>query len=257
MIGAIAGDIIGSIYEGRPVKTKSFALFSAKSTFTDDTVLTVAVADALLTGKSYKEVLYTYSRAHPNRGFGGNFRKWFASANPQPYYSFGNGSAMRVSPVGWVFNSPEDTLKAAANSAAVTHNHPEGIKGAQATALAVFLSRSNYSKAQIKAELEKRFRYNLKRSLSEIRPGYSFEVSCQKSVPEAIIAFLEGTGYEDTVRNAVSLGGDADTQACIAGAVAEAYYGGVPDAIRKTAEKALPDRFLQVIHEFYDQYINA
>jgi ADP-ribosylglycohydrolase len=213
MIGAIAGDIIGSVHEFHPIKTKTFSLFGNGNTFTDDTVLTVAVADAILTGWDYGVVIAEYAERYPKAGYGGSFRQWVRSWDRKPYGSFGNGSAMRVSPVGWAFDNVRDVLREARRSAEVTHNHPEGIKGAQATALAVFLARTGTSKAKIKAEIQKRFGYDLNRTLDQIRPDYEFDVTCQGSAPEAIIAFLESDSYEDAVRNAVSLGGDADTQA--------------------------------------------
>lgn len=224
MLGAIAGDIIGSVYEGNNIKTKDFSLFQPFSTFTDDTVLTVAVADVLMINGNYAQTFKRYFRDYPDRGYGGSFYMWARSDRILPYNSFGNGSAMRVSPVGWAFDSLEETLQEAERSAAVTHNHLEGIKGAQATATAIYLARHRKSKEEIKFYISNNFGYNLNRTLKEIRPSYNFDVTCQGSVPESIIAFLESESYEDCLRNAVSLGGDSDTIASIAGGIAEAFY---------------------------------
>ncbi len=239
MLGAIAGDIIGSVYEHQPVKTTEFALFAPGCRFTDDTVLTVAIADCLLTGKSYARTLEDYYYRYPNAGFGARFDAWARSHEHKPYNSWGNGSAMRVSPVGWGFSDLQQVLDEAKKSAEITHDHPEGIKGAQATAAAIFLARTGNSKADIKRGIETAFGYDLSRTLAEIRPTYSFDISCQGTVPQAITAFLESTGYEDAVRNAISLGGDSDTLACITGGIAEAFYGGVPDFIASRVMKIL------------------
>jgi ADP-ribosylglycohydrolase len=250
MIGAIAGDIIGSVYEHRPIKTRDFPLFAPGCTFTDDTVLTVAVADAILSGGSYRDAIRQLGRRYPDAGYGGSFRRWLFAANPHPYNSWGNGAAMRVSPVGFAFASEVEVLRQAQLTAEVTHNHPEGIKGAQATALAVFLARTGHGKEAIRGRIAERFDYDLRRTVAAIRPGYGFDISCQGSVPEALIAFLDGESYEEAVRNAVSLGGDSDTLACIAGGVAEAFYGGVPDDIRTRAEALLPPDLLGITREF-------
>lgn len=234
MLGAIAGDIIGSVYEGRGMKTRDFALFSRGCTFTDDTVLTAAVADAILTGADYIDKFHEYFHKYPHAGFGGSFMQWAAQRLRSPYYSFGNGSAMRVSPVGFAFDDLETVLAEAEKSAAVTHNHPEGIKGAQAAAAGVFLARTGAGKDQIREFVTDRFSYDLETPLAEIRRTYRFDVSCQGSVPQSIIAFLEARTWEDAVRNAVSLGGDADTMAAIAGAVAEAFFGMPEDVASKT-----------------------
>lgn len=227
MVGAIAGDIIGSEYEAHPIKTKDFPLFHPRCRFTDDSVLTIAVAEAILTDGDYRRSVWELGRRYPHAGYGGDFRRWLSSSSPEPYNSWGNGSAMRVSPVGWAFNSVDEVLSEAARSAEISHNHPEGIKGAQATALAVFLARTTRDKELIKEEIADRFGYDLNRTVDSIRPSYSFDVSCQGTVPEAIIAFLDAKDYEDAIRNAISLGGDSDTLGCITGAVAEAYYGPV------------------------------
>ncbi len=253
MLGAIAGDVIGSVYERYTIKTTDFPLFQPACTFTDDTVLTVATADAILNHLDYAAAYKDYGRRYPHAGYGGTFIRWIFSQDMQPYNSWGNGSAMRVSPVGWAFDAVERVLAEAKKSAAVTHNHPEGIKGAQATALAVFLARTGQSKETIKAEIEDRFAYNLSRSLDEIRPGYHFDVSCQGSVPEAIIAFLEAGNVEDAIRNAISLGGDSDTLACIAGGIAHAYYGSIPEPISTEVRRRLPDEFLTIIDQFNER----
>ncbi len=254
MLGAIAGDVVGSVYEGRPVKRTDFPLLAPGSRFTDDTVLSVAVADVLLHGGDYSRTFKAYFRRYADRGFGGTFALWAASDVTGPYGSYGNGSAMRVSPVGWARVSLEAVLAEAGASAAVTHDHAEGIKGAQATAAAVFLARSGEHKSAIREYVQSQFGYDLDRRLAVIRPGYGFDVSCQGSVPEAIIAFLESDSFEDAVRNAVSLGGDSDTQACIAGGVAEAFYGGVPEAIRSAVMDRLDSDLLSVVREFCQQF---
>jgi ADP-ribosylglycohydrolase len=254
VIGAIAGDIIGSVYEGLGITTKEFTLFTDLMHFTDDTVLTVATAYILLHGTGYAETYRQFGRNYPDRGYGGSFRRWIFHPEIGPYNSFGNGSAMRVSPVGLACSSADEVLAEAKRSAAVTHNHPEGIKGAQAVALAVFLARTGAAKADIKREITERFGYNLNRKLDDIRQTYCFDVTCQGSVPEAVIAFLESDCPEDAIRNAISLGGDADTQACIAGGIAEAFYRGIPEAIEAEARKRLPEDFLSTIDDFYARY---
>jgi ADP-ribosylglycohydrolase len=254
MLGAVAGDVIGSVFERFPIKTTEFPLFTRLSTFTDDTVLTVAVADAILNDREYAETLKIYGRSYPDAGYGMAFYQWVHSPRSEPYNSWGNGSAMRVSPVGFSFDSAEDVLYEAEKSAAVTHNHPEGVKGAQATALAVYLAWIGEAKSVIRDEIESRFGYDLDRKLDEIRPGYRFDVSCQGSVPEAIIAFLESESYEDAVRKGISLGGDSDTIACIAGGIAQAFYREIPSGIVDETRHRLPDAFLMIIDEFYSRY---
>jgi ADP-ribosylglycohydrolase len=254
MIGAIAGDIIGSVFEASPIKTTNFLLFNPDCTFTDDTVLTVALADSVLTGAGYVEKLHEYYRRYPHAGYGGSFIRWAATRSREPYCSWGNGSAMRVSPVGFAYDSLDEVLDQAKRSAAVTHNHPEGIKGAQATAAAIFLARAGHSKEQIKEYVERTFGYNLSRRLIDIRYNYYFDVSCQGSVPESIIAFLESSDYEDAVRRAISLGGDADTMACIAGGIAQAFYRGVPEPIKQEALARLDDHLRTVVQEFTARY---
>jgi ADP-ribosylglycohydrolase len=250
MFGAIAGDVIGSPYEWNPIKTKEFPLFSNYSIFTDDTVLTVAVAVAILYNQPYDKILREFSLRYSNRPYGGHFRQWVEDQNMGPYNSWGNGSAMRVSPVGFAAVSEEWALSEAKKSAEVTHNHPEGIKGAQATALAIFLGKNGKSKEEIRSRIESTFNYNLSRTLDEIRPTYTFEISCQKTVPEAIIAFLESDNFEGAIRNAISLGGDSDTLACITGGIAQAYYRVIPNFIIKEVENRLPVEFLNIIKEF-------
>ena len=250
MIGAIAGDIIGSIYEHRPIKTKDFPLFSPGCRFTDDTVLTVAVADAILSGRGYAEALHDFGHRYPRAGYGGSFRAWLAAREPEPYGSWGNGSAMRVGPVGWAFDSEAEVLEHASLSAAVTHDHPEGIKGAQATALAVFLARLDCSREELRDRIRSAFGYDLDMTVDGIRPDYEFDVSCQGTVPQALVCVLDSDSWEDAVRNAVSLGGDSDTLACIAGAVAEAFYGGVPQAVVDRAMRFLPHDLGSVVEDF-------
>ncbi|NIM52473.1 MAG: ADP-ribosylglycohydrolase family protein [Gemmatimonadales bacterium] len=250
MLGAIAGDVIGSVFEGYPTKSCDFPLIDAHSTFTDDTVLTVAVADAILSGGDYASSLKHWARKYPNAGYGSAFYHWMLSPDRAPYNSWGNGSAMRVSPVGFAFDSLEVVLQEAKRTAEVTHNHPEGIKGAQATAVAVFLARQGESKGRIRDEIAQRFAYDLDRTLDAIRPGYRFDISCQGSVPESIIAFLESEDVESAIRKAISLGGDSDTMACIAGAIAEAFYREIPSSIRSGVRDRLTADLLAVVDEF-------
>ena len=254
MLGAIAGDIIGSVHEFLGQKTKEFPLFVNESRFTDDTVLTVAVADCLLTGSSYVDKFHEYTRAYPNRGYGYRFWHWAQSGSRDPYNSWGNGAAMRVSPVAFRFQTLEEVLEEAKRSAAVTHNHPEGIRGAQATAAAIFMARQGDSKNNIREAIQRQFGYDLRRDIASIRPTYSFNESCQGTVPEAMTAFLESEDYEDTIRLAVSLGGDADTLACIAGGIAEAFYSGVPDNIAERALALLDHGLRQTVVRFCEAY---
>jgi ADP-ribosylglycohydrolase len=257
LLGAIAGDMIGAPYEHHAVTDPAFPLFTEYSHFTDDTVLTIAVADALINQQPFGDTIREYARRYPHAGYGGFFRKWMYADQPRPYNSYGNGSAMRVSPVGWAFETTEDVLRAAEQSAACTHNHPEGIKGAQSVALAIFLARQGASKAEIKVEVESRFGYNLSRRLAEIRPEYRWSVTCPGSVPESIIAFLESTDFESAVRNAISLCGDADTMAAIAGSIAEPFYGGVPDEIAGQVRERMPPDLWIVTEEFRVKYYRA
>lgn len=252
MLGAIVGDIVGSVYEFDNRKTKDFPLFTDESEFTDDTILTIAVADVLLHQGSYSKAYKDYYQRYPNPmgSYGARFAEWAQSPSHEPYNSFGNGSAMRVSPVGFACNSLETVLLEADRSAAATHSHPEGIKGAQATAAAIFLARMGQSKEAIQSYVANQFSYNLDRSLNEIRPHYRFNESCQGTVPEAIIAFLESIDFEDAIRNAVSLGGDSDTLTCITGGIAEAFYGGVPETIAQTALAKLDPHLRGITEKF-------
>lgn len=254
MIGAIAGDVFGSVYEGFPIKTTDFPLFDPRCTFTDDTVLTVAIAYAILHDEAYDVALKSFGQRYPHAGYGASFRQWIFSPESKPYNSWGNGSAMRVSPVGFDFDSVEAIVTEARRTDEVTHNHPEGIKGAQATALAVFLARQGSSKEEIRTAVSARFGYDLERRLDEIRPDYWFDISCQGSVPESIIAFLEAGGVEAAIRNAISLGGDADTLACIAGGVALAYFQTVPEEITAVVRQKLPAEFLEILDEFNTRF---
>lgn len=252
MLGAIAGDIIGSVFERHNVKHTTFPLFSEGSRFTDDTVLTLAVAESIMEGKGYGQTLREYGRRYPRAGYGGMFLEWVFSPEMGPYNSFGNGSAMRVSPVGFAYGELEKVLEEGMRSAAVTHNHPEGIKGAQAAAAAVFLARQGRGKGDIRSYVTEAFGYNLEQTLDEIRPHYSFDVTCQGSVPQAIIAFLESDDYEDAVRKAISIGGDSDTIACITGGIAQAFYGYIPAHIVSKCRELLPAELLAVLDRFND-----
>ena len=254
VLGAVIGDIAGSAYEWKPTKRKDFPLESSATRFTDDTVLTIAIADAILNKKDFAENLKYFGRRYMNRGYGERFLKWLKSDNFLPYNSWGNGSAMRVSAVGAAYKTVDEVLYMAKKSAEVTHNHPEGIKGAQAVALSIFLARSEFSKKEIKEYIEKKFNYDLGRTLDEIRPRYAFDVSCQGSVPESIISFLESDNFEDAIRNAISLGGDADTMASISGAIAAAFYKDIPDGLVAIAVKYLPDEFIKTLSNFAKKY---
>ncbi len=275
MLGAIIGDIVGSVYEWDNIKTKDFPLFRNDCTFTDDTVMTCAVAEAVMNGgekDDFIDAMKKYGRMYPYAGYGGRFREWIFSEDREPYNSFGNGSAMRVSPCAWVMDCgfcartgmwPSNGRERAKRSAEVTHNHLEGIKGAMAVTDAIFMSRfyfggycgdydtpidhdSGECKKRIKRHIEKEYGYNLSRTLDEIRPDYGFDVSCQGSVPEAIIAFLESTDFEDAIRNAISIGGDSDTIAAITGSIAEAAYG-IPEWIREKAISYLDESLKEIL----------
>ena len=252
MIGAIAGDMIGSPYESSPIKTVVFPMVVAA--FTDDTVMTLAVANAIIRCEDYRTAIKCFARNFPNLPYGRSFWHWIWDPNSIPYYSYSNGSAMQVSPVGFAFESIEAVLAHARRSAAVSHNHPEGIKGAQATALAVFLARKDADKATIRRQIETRFAYDLSCRVDDIRAGYRFDVSCQGSVPESIIAFLDSEDYATAVKNAISLGGDADTMACIAGAIAQAYYKAMPAHIVRQVRQNLPEALLAVLDQFSQRY---
>lgn len=258
MIGAIAGDVIGSPYEFdcNNCKSKDFPLFSATSSFTDDSVMTLAVAEALMegkgdperTGKACVRAMQKWGRAYPYAGYGCMFSAWLDTPDPKPYNSFGNGSAMRVSMAGWVAKTPEETEKLSDAVTRPTHDHPEGLKGARAVATAIFLAREGHDKAEIRRVIEARYGYVLNRTVDEIRPGYHMDETCQGTVPEALICFFESTGFEDAVRNAVSIGGDSDTIAAIVGSIAEAYYG-VPEPIRKEVEARLDPPLLRLLRK--------
>jgi ADP-ribosylglycohydrolase len=254
MLGAVVGDIIGSVHEHKGTKSTDFDLFVPDSRFTDDSVLAIAVADCLLHGQQYLDAFHEYFFAYPNAGYGLRFFHWASAGLRDPYNSYGNGSAMRVPAIGHAFDALDDVLAEAARSAEVTHNHPEGVKGAQATAAAVFMARQGKSKRYIKDSVEQMFDYDLSPTLDDLRPGYEFDESCQGTVPAALIAFLESHDYEDSVRKAISLGGDADTLACISGAVAEAHYGGVPTQIAGPAMAVLDDRLRRIVLEFCERY---
>jgi ADP-ribosylglycohydrolase len=249
LFGAITGDMIGFRFEHNKCADLNFALFTKNPHFTDDTVLTVAVADAILNQRGYGEAIVEYARKYPKAGYGSFFRRWLSNDGVEPYNSFGNGSAMRVSPVAWAFSTEEEIMREAEHSAAVTHNHPEGIKGAQSVALAIYFARTGADKDRIRGEVQSRFGYNLGRTLDEIRPEYKWDSTSPGSVPESIIAFLESTDFESTVRNAILLGGDADTMAAIAGSIAEAYYG-MPEEIVAEVRKRLPVDLLDAVEKF-------
>ena len=254
MIGAIAGDIIGSIHEGAAPQPKDFPLFVPRSRFTDDTVLTVAVASAVLSGADYGTSLRAWGRRYPGAGYGGWFRRWLFQDDAPAYNSFGNGSAMRVSAIGWAFEDLEIVLQEARRSAEVTHNHPEGVQGAQAVAAAVWAGRMGKGKDGIEQMLFHRFGYECDLDWATLQRRGGFDITCQGTVPAAAAAFLRSTDYEDAVRNAVSLGGDADTLACIAGAMAEAHYGSVPDAIQVEAMARLDLALRREVRTFAQRY---
>jgi ADP-ribosylglycohydrolase len=254
MIGAIAGDVIGSTYEFHPNKSTDFPLFTRWSKFTDDSVCTIAVAKAILTDGNYFRQIKEYCQVHPEAGYGGMFYRWVYSSSKLPYNSYGNGSAMRVSPVGFAFKTEKEVLCEAKRSAEISHNHPEGIKGAQAIAMAIFLAIQGSSKITIKDEIESRFHYDLNRKLDDIRPAYCFDETCQGSVPESIIAFLESNSYEECIRLAVSLGGDADTQASIAGGIAQAFYRDIPTDILDNTNALLTQDMRETLTTFKDRF---
>lgn len=250
MKGAIIGDIVGSVFEWNSIKTTEFELFSYKSHFTDDTVMTLATADALLSQLDYAECYNKWGRKYYNAGYGRNFQKWIRSSEKRPYQSICNGSAMRVSPIGWVFETLDQTLYEAEQSAICTHDHPDGIAGAQAVAASIYLARTGSSKEKIRSFVTERWNYDLARTIDQIRPEYNFDVTCPGSVPEAIIAFLESTDFESAIRLAVSLGGDSDTQACIAGSIAEAFYGEIPSELVDQARTLLEMPMLKILDDF-------
>ncbi len=251
MIGGIIGDICGSIYEYNPVMAKEDIILMIDGVrFTDDTILTVAVADSIMNNKDLSKTLIQYVYSYPLRGYGMRFQRWIWSKTFKPYGSYGNGSAMRVSSIGYYYNTIDEVLDNAKKSAEVTHNHIEGIKGAQAVALAIFLARSNNTKEEIKKEITLRFGYNLNNTVDNISKEYNHNETCQVSVPEAIIAFLESTDFESAIINAIWLRGDADTQACIAGSIAEAYYKEIPQYLKDKAYQIIPSEFKKIIDMF-------
>ena len=254
MKGAIIGDIIGSTYEFNPTKDYNFELFAKGMTFTDDTVLTIAVTDSILNNITYDKTIYDWGNRYTGRGYGFRFSKWLANPNPQPYNSFGNGSAMRVSPVGLAYPTISKVLKHAELSAVCSHNHPEGIKGAQAVALAIHLACQGHDKTTIKLEIEERIGYDLSESYQSIHDRYDFDETCQGSVPEALIAFFESTDFESAIRLTVSLGGDADTQAAMAGAIAEAYYKEIPEKFIQTCMPRLTEEMSTLLDKLYKKY---
>jgi ADP-ribosylglycohydrolase len=254
MLGAIIGDVIGSPYEFANIKYKHFELFQEETKFTDDTILTIAVADCILHGKSYGPTFQNYCARYPDRGYGPQFRIWMQSKNPKPYNSFGNGSGMRVSPVGFAFNNLDKVLLEAKKSAEITHNHPEGIKGAQAVASAIYLARIGKSKEEIKNYIESTFKYNLNQTINQIRPIHAYNETSQGCVPEAIRAFIDSKDFEDAIRNAVSIGGDADTIACMTGGIAQAFYKKIPSTLVEKTLTYLPDEFKNIIGEFNSKY---
>lgn len=259
MYGAILGDMIGAPYEfDRGNKTKDFPLFVKSSQFTDDTVMTIAVAEALMDNhragdnamrQAITQAMQKWGQRYPHAGYGRRFSGWLRANDPKPYGSFGNGAAMRVSAAGWLYTTLSETRRNACMTAEVTHNHPEGIKGAEATASAIYLARTRNSKDEIKDYILREFGYDLSRTCDEIRPTYHHVESCQQTVPEAITAFLEGMGFEDVIRTAVSLGGDCDTLTCIAGSIAEAFYG-VPEELKQVCRERLPEDMLDVLDRF-------
>lgn len=284
MLGAIVGDIVGSVYEWNNIKTKDFPLFRDDCFFTDDTVMTCAVAEAVMNGgerDDFIDAMKKYGRMYPNAGYGGRFGAWLFSDNREPYNSFGNGSAMRVSPCAWTMDCgfcartgfwPSNARDRARLSAEVTHNHPEGIKGAMAVADAIFMNRFNFGgycsdygtpihdkpdecKRKVKEHIEREYGYDLSRTLNEIRPSYTFNETCQETVPQAIIAFLESTDFEDAIRNAISLGGDSDTLAAITGSIAEAAYG-IPDWIKDKAFSYLDEPLKNVLQRWRKTYFS-
>ena len=259
MIGSIIGDIVGSIYEFSNIKTKDFELFSPNGSYTDDSILTVATADWLLNGGDIAHYYSCYGEQNPwpMGGYGGSFQLWIVRSVRQqdfrPYNSCGNGSAMRVGPVGWAFDTKTEVLAKAKESAECTHNHPEGIKGAQATALAILMARTGVGKEDIRKEIEDEFGYDLNFTCDEIRPSYTWGGTCQDSVPQAIVAFLDGKDFEDCIRNAISIGGDSDTIGCITGSIAEAFFG-IPEGIREKGLSYLPQHFAEIVNAFEKKY---
>lgn len=254
MLGAIAGDIIGSVYEHNNIKTTKFPLFHKDCIFTDDSVQTIALADSIIRGTNFQDKLKEYYRQYRDAGYGFSFIQWAEAQESTPYHSWGNGSAMRVSPVGFAYNSLEEVLLEARKSAEITHDHIDGIKGAQATAAAVFLARTGKSKSEIKTYVESEYEYDLSQTIDKIRETYELDVSCQGTVPQSITAFLESTDYEDAIRKAISIGGDSDTIACITGGIAHAFYKDIPDSIVDKVYQILDGPLRQVTTLFCNKY---
>jgi ADP-ribosylglycohydrolase len=255
MLGAIIGDIVGSIYEFNNHRSVDFPFFGETCFFTDDSVLTIALADSILHEKDYAVLLKEYVARYPGRGYGMGFSRWAQSSDMRPYNSYGNGAAMRISPAGFAFHDLDSVLSAARKYTAVTHNHPEGIKGAQATAASIFMARTGKSKSEIRTYVSDNFGYRLDRTCDEIRPKYHFNETCQQTVPEAITAFLESDDFEHAIRLAISLGGDSDTLACITGGIAEAFYGGVPVWMATHAMNILEKPLQETVLEFQGKYM--
>lgn len=262
MYGAITGDVVGSIYEFHNIKTTEFPLFGKRTSFTDDTVMTVAVEEWLMSQERTAdldtqhlvEIMQVYGLQYPHRGYGGMFGRWlYGEMEAKPYHSFGNGAAMRASGAGWIADTMDETRRVARMTAEVTHNHPEGLKGAEATAATIFLARTGVTQDEIRKYVEYEFGYDLNRTCDEIRPTYEFNETCQGTVPEAIIAFLESTDFESAIRLAISLGGDSDTLACITGGIAEAYYHGVPETIMAELRTRLAPQLQEVVDKFYER----
>ena len=261
MIGAIIGDIVGSIYEFDNHKSKEFSLFKKESTYTDDTVMTVAVADFMMCDHGnpgqprFISYLHEWYKKYPNESYGAKFTNWIKQFDTiryvdyKPYYSFGNGAAMRISPVADMFGSRENVKFLTE----VSHNHPEGIKGAQATSSLIVISRKEKDKATLRQYIEKEFGYDLNRTVDELRETYEYNETCQRTVPEAIICFLESKDFEDAIRNAISIGGDSDTLACITGSIAEAYYQEIPEWILEETVSRLPQDIKDVLKIFYQE----
>lgn len=250
ILGAIAGDIIGSVYEFNNHRSKDFPLFNDRAKFTDDSVMTLAVADALTNGRDMAATLKDYGRKYPNRGYGGRFYQWLVSPKNEAYNSFGNGSAMRASAAGFMAGSVTQASLLGRMSAEVTHNHPEGIKGAKAVSVAVYMAKAGHSKEEIRNVVTELYDYDLNFTCDHIRYSYKFNETCQETVPQALVAFLDSVSYEDTIRNAISIGGDSDTIACIAGGIASAFYGGVPSQIRHYALSKLTPELVHKVIEF-------
>ena len=260
MLGAIIGDVVGSRFEWDNIKSKEFTFFESVCRPTDDSVMTLAVAKAILAcdgdysslSDQVVQCMQELGRRYPRAGYGGNFRKWLRSPDPKPYHSFGNGSAMRVSPCAYAASTMEDAIALAKAVTEMTHNHPEGIKGAVATTAAIFMALHGSSKEEIRAVIERDY-YKLDFTLDQIRPVYTFDVTCQGSVPQAIEAFLESADFEDAIRNAISIGGDSDTIAAITGSIAEAYYG-IPESIRGQAVQYLDKVQIDILDRFEEKY---